>query len=222
MASNKHAFWQALVITIIIFAIGFIFGFFLEVFRGDKMESVLLNSEINLLDEQLRANTEDYFKITCNETKEGLFNFADKIYYEAKKLEKYENSEKFSETLFLIHKRYDLLRMMLWVESIKAKQNCMSDFHTVVYLYEYDTEDIDKKSKQEFFSRLLFDLKSKNPGKVLLIPIAVDTGLDSVNLTTRSYNISNYPAIVIDEKKVINEVIKFDDFEKEVLSSRKQ
>src|SRR3989344_8520809 len=218
--NNKNAFWQALIFTIIIFVVGFIFGFFLEVFRGDKMELVLLNSEINLLDEQLRANTGDYFNITCNETKEGLFNFADRIYYEAIKLEKYENSERFSETLFLIHKRYDLLRMMLWSESIKAKKECPSDFHTAVYLYEYNTEEIEKRSKQAFFSRLLFDLKTKNPDKVLLIPMAIDTGLDSINLSTRSYNISSYPVIIIDEKKVVNEVIKFDDFEREVLSSK--
>ena len=217
--NNEHAFWQALVFTFIIFIIGFIFGFFLEVFRGDKMESVLLNSEINLLDEQLRASTGDYFNISCNEIEEGLFNFADKIYYESIKLEKYERSERFSETLFLIHKRYDLLRMMLWGETIKAKKDCKSDFHTVVYLYEYETEDIDKQSKQAFFSRLLFDLKTKNPDKVLLIPIAVNTELDSVNLSTRSYNISSYPVIIVDEKKIFTEVIKFGDFEREVLNN---
>ncbi|MBS3092794.1 hypothetical protein J4466_05240 [Candidatus Pacearchaeota archaeon] len=218
--NNKNAFWQALIFTIIIFVVGFIFGFFLEVFRGDKMELVLLNSEINLLDEQLRANTGDYFNITCNETKEGLFNFADRIYYEAIKLEKYENSERFSETLFLIHKRYDLLRMMLWSESIKAKKECTSDFHTVVYLYEYDIEDLGKQSKQVFFSRLLFDLKTKNPDKILLIPLAVNTELDSVNLSVRNYNISTYPVIIVDEKKIFIDVIKFDDFEREVLGSK--
>ena len=216
---NRDVFWQALLATAIIFAIGFIFGFFLEVFRGDKMEAVLLNSEINLLDEQLRTNVAGEFNVSCKDMKEGLFSFANTIYYDAIKLEKYEASEKFRETLFLIHKRYDLLRMMLWLESIEVKNKCKNNLHTVVYLYEFNTEDIDKKSKQVFFSRLLFDLKSKNPDKVLLIPIAIDTGLDSVNLTTRSYNISNYPVIIVDEKKIFNDVIKFDDFEREVLNN---
>lgn len=216
MVSNKHAFWMALVFTVVIFSIGMIFGFFLETYRSDKVENVLLNSEINLLDEQIRQNVIGDFNVSCNNIKESTFNFANKIYTDALKLENYDKSTKFTDTLFLLHKRYDLLRMMLWDESVQIKERCKTDFHTVVYIYEYNTDNIYINSKQTFFSNLLLDLKNKYPNEILLIPMAGNTDLSSVNLTMQTYNITAFPVIIIDEKKVFSEIIKLDDLEKEV------
>ena len=49
---SKHVFWQALVFTVIIFAMGLILGFYLESSRTNEVELRLLGSEVNLLDEQ--------------------------------------------------------------------------------------------------------------------------------------------------------------------------
>ncbi|MEK6891366.1 MAG: hypothetical protein AABX03_04485 [Nanoarchaeota archaeon] len=217
----KHAFWQALFVTIIIFFLGIIIGFFLESFRSDKLGTTLINSEINLLDQQLRENVIGNFNVSCNQAVNSSFVFADKIYSEARRLEDFDQSSKFTETLFLLHKRYDLLRMMLWTESIKIKNQCKSthNFHTVVYLYEYNTKEIDQVSKQKFFSRALSELKDKYPDKVLLIPIAADMDLESVNLAVNKYGIEKYPVIIIDEKKVIDNVITSEQLEKDVFSS---
>ena len=68
--------------------------------------------------------------------------------------------------------------------------------------------------KQLFFSRLLEDLKNKHSEEVLLIPIAVNLELDSVELAISKYQINNLPAVIIDEEKVVDEVISFEDFEK--------
>lgn len=211
--NSKHAFWQALVFAIVVFGIGLILGFFLESYRADRVQFNLMDSEINILDDQIRNRIIGEFDIDCDVAVQSTFNFADKIYREAVKLESYDSASKISDSFLILHRRYDLLRTLLWVESVKLREECESDFHTVVYLYDYGTEDIDIRSKQLFYARLLLDLKNKYPQQVILIPIATDTNLESVDLLVGKYEISEFPSIVVDEREVVNEVITFEEFE---------
>ncbi|MBI2449200.1 hypothetical protein HYV49_02800, partial [Candidatus Pacearchaeota archaeon] len=56
------------------------------------------------------------------------------------------------------------------------------------------------------FSNLLGDLKNKYGGEIMLIPIAGDNNLTSVSLMMNRYNITELPAILIDEKIKIYEL----------------
>ncbi len=214
MVNNKNVFWQALVFTIIIFLFGVMIGFFLESNRSEKVERVLLNSEINLLDEQIRGRSIDDFEVDCSLATNSTFEYADKIYSEAVNLEEYDSASKFRDSMKILHKRYDLLRMILWSESMNLRERCNNDFHTVVYFYSYQSEDVDLRAKQLFYSRLLADLKSEHPDEVLLIPIAADMDLASVNLVMEKYGIENIPSILIDEKTIIEDIITLEDLEK--------
>ncbi len=220
MVNTKHAFWQALIFTIIIFGIGLLMGFFLENSRSDKIESNLLNSEINLLDQQIRDRGINQFNISCGDTKQSTFLFADKIYDEARQLEEYDSKSKFSDTLKILHKRYDLLRMILWMESIEMKEKCNEDYHTIVYLFDYASDNINTKAEQASISKVLIDIKNKYGNRILLIPIAANLDLESVNLVKEKYNISKAPIIIIDEKTVITELPTFNKLEKAIFESR--
>ena len=55
MVNSKHAFWQALIFTIIIFIIGLIFGYFVENSRSNGAQVTLMQSEASFLDEQIRG-----------------------------------------------------------------------------------------------------------------------------------------------------------------------
>ena len=211
--NNKHAFWQALVVAVIVFGVGILLGFFLESYRSNEIQLNIMAAEINVLDEQLRNKIIENFDVNCELATKSSFSFADKIYLEAEKLERYDEASKFTETLLVLHKRYDLLRALLWTEIVDLKERCNEDFHTVVYFYDYGTENIDISSKQLFYSRLLFDLKSKYPDEVILIPIAIDTGLESVRLLVENYNIDEFPAIVVDEYEIIDGIITFEELE---------
>lgn len=215
---NKYSFLQALIVTIIIFAVGLIFGFFLESFRADKTQNLLLNSEINLQDEQLRNSVISNFNLSCEDSSESLFNFANKIYEEAVQLEEYDKTTKFTDSLFLMHKKYDLLRMMLWIESANIKKHCKPDFHTIVYIYDYKTEEVDKVSMQNFYSKALIDIKTKYPNEILLIPIAGNTNLESVNLALKSHNITEIPCIIIDDTKKITGVFTLQQIEQAIFA----
>lgn len=220
MVNSKYAFWQALIFTVVVFGLGLVLGFFLEGFRANSVEVNLMHSEVDLLDAQIRNRVSEDFDIDCNIEKEKTFEFADKIYSDVFKLEEYDTSSKFTDTLKIVHSRYDLLRMMLWTEAIRNKKICDSDFHTVVYFFNYTTDNIEIKARQATFSRLLFDLKQKSAGKVLLIPIAVDLKLSSVDTVLQSYNINSIPAVLIDENKVVENIPTYDELEKDVFEIR--
>ena len=214
MVGSKSAFWQALVFTIIVFAIGLIFGFYLESSRASTVEISLLGSEINLLDQQLRGEIIKNSNVDCKISLESTFAFADKVYEEAVKLEEYESSSKFNrETMLVLHKRYDLLRTMFWLEAVTLKARCPT-FHTVVYFFDYGTEDIKIKARQTFFSNLLMDVKNKNPGRILLIPIAADLDLAAVDMAMQNYKVRSSPMILIDEKEMVGDVITSKELEK--------
>lgn len=216
--SSKHVFWQALVFTIIVFGAGLIFGYYLESSRADASEIRVLNSELNILDEQIRAGLLGSANISCEEALESTFSFADKIYDEAVQLEKYDAVSKFNTDMMrLIHKRYDLLRVMLWNEGISLKKRC-GTFHTIVYVFDYGTEDVDIRARQTYFSRVLMDMKNEHPDEILLIPIAGNLELASIEVIKKNYNI-NSTSILADEKNLIDEIITYEELEDIVFKS---
>jgi len=216
---SKHVLWQALVFTIIIFAVGLIFGFYLESLRASTVELNLLSSEINLLDEQLRGKIVENSNLSCEIALDSTFAFADKVYDEALKLEEYDSSSKFNgDTLLILHKRYDLLRAMFWTEAVTLKKRCPS-FHTVVYFFDYASDDINIKAKQAFFSNLLRTVKEENPNKILLIPIAADLDLAAVDIAMQTYKVNSSPMILIDETKRVSDVITEKEFKDLILGS---
>jgi hypothetical protein len=164
------------------------------------------------MDDQVRNRVVTDFNVNCDLATESVFQFADEVYEDALQLERYDAASQFGETFFILHRRYDLLRSLLWTESLELKRKCGNEVHTIVYFYEFQTEDLDKSSKQLFYSRLLLDVKLAYPNKVLLIPIAVDTDLSTVDLLTMNFGITEFPSILIDEREIVDEVVTFDDF----------
>jgi len=214
MVNTKHAFWQALFSAILIFGVGLILGFYFENSRNQQVEKNLINSEVNVLDSQLMQQINENFDIGCTESKEKLIALADSIYSEAQLLEKYSSSSQLTDILEVLHKRYDILRLILWTQSIELKKKCGSDFNTVVYIYQYKDPSVKVKSEQITFSRFLEDLKVKYGQEIILIPIAGDLDLKSVDLVKNSYSIDSYPAIIVNEEQVIRSVDELKDIEK--------
>lgn len=217
--NNKHIFWQALVVSLVIFSLGFVLGFFLESYRIESIQTNLILSEANLLDEQLRLEAIGRFGINCSSAKFGLFDFADRVYYEALSLESYGKSSQLKSSFFVLHKKYDLLRTLLWMESLSLRERCGNDFHTVVYLYYYDEQNSELRAEQLYFSRLLREFKERNPEEVLLVPIAVNTELSSLDLIISKYGVNNFPAVIVDENHVLTEIVSTEELEKIVFES---
>ncbi|MFA5723513.1 MAG: hypothetical protein WC979_04620 [Candidatus Pacearchaeota archaeon] len=216
--SQKHVFWQALIITLVVFSLGIIAGVLLENFRTNQVNSLVVQSELNLLDIRLQNQIYSTTKFNCKMAISENLKFADKTYEEAKTLDRYEKANVITEDLKVAHKKYDLLRSTLLLNSMIIREKCNSSYSEVVYFYQYNNPDMDLKAKESVFSKLLGELKQIKGDSILLIPIAADNNLSSINLLLDKYNVSeeDLPIIIIDGKTRITEIENIDDLKKRI------
>jgi len=201
LKSKKHVFWEALVITIAIFLVGLFTGILVETGNSNKIGNLYIQSEISLVDGTAISQLSEEFELDCDSLKENNIAFANKIYEEAALLEQYETAGKLTDSMKLLHKKYDLLRTLLWMGNQHSLKRC-DNYDLIVYLYEYEAEEIGKKATQKVWSKILLDLKEEE-SDTLLIPIAADQELTSLNLLMEEYKITKLPALIINNDKVL-------------------
>ncbi|MCF7910477.1 hypothetical protein K9L16_02285 [Candidatus Pacearchaeota archaeon] len=214
LKSRKHVFWEALFVTLIIFITGLLLGIWIESLRISTINEYFAESEILLMDTIALNNLFDMEKINCSRMIKLNIKFADRIYEEARQLEQYEGSERLSEGLKIAHKRYDLMRTLLWINTFELETLCSENPITVVYLYELETEDLAQKATQNVWSRILSDLKEKKGNEILLIPIATDRGISSLNSLIENYEINSSPVVIIENEIVLEKLTSVEELEK--------
>lgn len=214
--SQKHVFWQTLIVTVFIFGVGIVFGIILENWRTGKIDELYQRSEISLLDIKLQSEIYSMGDFNCNTAINENFLFAERIYNEAKLLERYESASTISESLKSRHKKYDILRANLFINSLKIKEYCNVSYHDIVYIYRLNNQSIDTKARQNVFSRVLNDLKESRGSKVLLIPMAGDNDVVSINLIMDRFNLAKeeLPLILIDGKYIIRDLETVEELQK--------
>jgi hypothetical protein len=108
------------------------------------------------------------------------------------------------------------MRTFLWINSIRTFNTCsgQTNFNVVVYLYEYETRDLTKKATQSVWSKILFDLKQEVAGDIVLIPIAVDSNLSSLDYLLSDYNIEEYPVVIVNNRYVISDLTSVDEIKR--------
>jgi hypothetical protein len=212
--NQKRFFLYALFLTIVIFNIGIFMGYMLESSRIDKINNLYVNAETELLDQIIQKDALSIIDLDCNSLIQENIKFGDNIFSEALLIQKYEEANKINDNIIFQHKRFDLLRTLFWINSIKIKQRCNSDYHNIVYFYKYNNPSLAEESKQRFFSNLLTEIKDKEKDNVMLIPISGDNDIPSISLLTKEYTITELPTILIDEKVKITDVKTINDIEK--------
>lgn len=201
LESKKHVFWQAFFLTTLFFFLGLVLGIYLEQTRIDNTNIAFYQSEASLYDSFALGKLLDNPLVSCGDLKMAGVDFANQIYEEARELERFDNSNKLTDSLKTIHRKYDLLRTLLWMNMIEVKENC-GKINTVVYLYKYNADDIKIRSKQIVWSRILQDLKNQRGNEVILIPIAADQDIVSLDYLVRTYGVREFPAVVLNEENV--------------------
>ena len=203
---NKRNFWEAFVIALFIFGVGILLGFLIEANRASRISEDFQLSELSMLDMRAQSDLFDLNNIECGNALNETISFANRIYDEARQLEKYEGANQIGKEIIQQHKKYDILRALLFANTLKIKEKCNSSFYTLLYLYEYQTEDIEKRSRQEIFSNKLLTLKNEKGEKLLLIPLAGNIESNSIAYIMKVYGISSLPTILINEKYKIETI----------------
>lgn len=214
LKSKKHVFWEALLVTVLIFGFGILLGIAFESTRINNFNDYYTSSEISLMDIVVFNSMIDSGSSSCEIIIKSELAFADKIYLEAKKLESFESIGRLSNSLWLLHKKYDLLRTLLWVSSTKISEKCPKSINSVVYLYEFNPKDLTQKATQSVWGKILSDLKNEHGKKVLLIPIAVDSALGSLDSIVSSFNITSYPVVIINNEHFFSKLESVKEIEK--------
>ena len=90
--NDKHVFWQALVLTIIVFNFGIFLGYMLESSRVGKVSQLYAESELSLLDVKIQSELYNFDTgINCDAAVKENINFADRVFEDAKVLDRFEN-----------------------------------------------------------------------------------------------------------------------------------
>ena len=210
---NKHVFWQALVVALIIFWTGLLLGTYFERARIDEIQGFYFDSETEIFDLNLVSDILKGNETNCEIFASQSILFADRIYAEALQLEKYDSSNKITEEAVSLHKRYDLLRVMLWKSIVENKKTCKEKINTVVYLYDYVDTPINEKAIQGTMSNFLVDLKKNKGSKIILIPIATDTGVKSLDISREIYKLEKVPVIFVNEEFKVESLDSLDKIE---------
>lgn len=205
LKSRKNVFWEALVVTIVIFLAGLLFGIYMENSRSDEIDQFYTQSEISLTDTVSFSSILEKDDIDCDVVKQANLDLANKVYEEAVLLEQYEESGRITDGMKLLHRKYDLLRTIMWASNQDSMDRC-NNYDLVVYLYEYDTEEVKAKATQSVWSKILRDLKEERGDDLLLIPIAADQNLTSLDLLMEKHDVSSFPAIVVNNEEVLYEL----------------
>ena len=201
LESKKHVFWQAFFLTTLFFFLGLVLGVYLEQTRVDNINIAFYQSEVSLYDSFALGKLLDNPLVSCEDLEMAGIDFANQIYEEARELERFDNSNKLTDSLKTIHRKYDLLRTLLWMNMIEVKENC-GKINTIVYLYKYNADDIKIMSKQIVWSRILQDLKNERGNEVILIPIAADQDIVSLDYLIKTYGVREFPAVILNEEDV--------------------
>ena len=204
-------FLQALVLTIVVMLIGMYIGMSMEQNRLVKVNDYFVESEVMLLDVMAHDNMISSLGVSCDELEKSNINLLNDIYSQAILLEEYEKSGKITDTIKVLHKKYDALRSYMWINSIKIKEKCGSDFDTIVYLYNYDEKELTKKAEQNVWSKVLYEIKQEKGDSVVLIPMAVDTNLKSLDILLKEYSVDTYPSVLINEDIVFDRLVDKED-----------
>jgi hypothetical protein len=214
MKSERHSFWQALVVALVIFWSGILLGFLFESNRANNLEDFYFSAETDIFDVQLSRDILSQIEFNCDIVLRENIDFADRIFEEAKELEKYDAANKITDDVLDLHKRYDLLRVMLWNNAIFLQEECPGKTNVVVYLYEYKKPSVDQGSRQIAFNKVLSDTKEKHGDKVLLIPIAADTGVKSLELFKEKYDMWNTPVVLVNGENKFDDLFKMEELER--------
>jgi len=196
-------FLESFTLTVLIFLLGIFLGLFFEMYRVQSISDNYANYEIQSLDLKLQNY---YYQImdknSCESAIEQNFIFADDLYKDGLRIEKYEEAEQLTKNIITEKKRYVLLKTELWLNSIILKEKCGNPFNTVVYFYS-NNPDLTTDAQQDIISNILGEVKKNAGDKVVLLPIAGDIGLGIVDLQVRNYDINSFPAVLINENEVL-------------------
>ncbi len=206
-----NAYFKAGILSIFIFLSGLAFGIFIDNYRISEIRKEISQVEISSLDALLLSSYfQKFSKNVCEDALEMNLKFNEEIYSEGKRIEESVKTNLFTPELDNEWRRYILLQVQFWLNSIELKKNCNFNYSNVVHFFKFKISDPQEIAINKLQSEILLSLKEKCGRKIMLIPITVDNNLTIVDSLIRNYNIKEFPSILINEEKLFSGLTSFE------------
>lgn len=203
----RRVYIQAGILSLLVFFIGIMAGIWIDNARLGGIRSSLSESDINSYDARLlNAYLQRFGKEYCSVALEQNLAYNERIYNEGSKIESKISANIFTPEVEQEWRRYTLLQTQFWLNSVELKEKCNFDYHTVVHLFRQKNTTTAEEINSKVQASVLLDLKEKCGNKIMLIPITKDTNLIVVEAIAKQFDISEYPAVIVDESFVFQGV----------------
>jgi len=205
---QTDVFWKAAVLTAIVFIAGIQLGVWLDEGRLQEIEQTLTESDLLFNDIRLQTMFYDSFLSKspefCSIAETANLAYNDRIYQEGLRIERYELANRFTQGMLQDRRRYALQQLQFWANALKIKELCDSGYSTILHMWQYDTKNISEvELPQKLQSATLLELKEKCGPRLMLSNAPVDLNLTSVDFLIKNYNITQMPALIINEETVL-------------------
>jgi len=203
----RRVYIQAGILSLLVFLIGIMAGIWIDNTRIGGIRDSLSEADINSYDARLlNSYLQRFGKEYCDVALEQNLAYNGKIYGEGRKIEDKINADIFTPEVEQEWRRYTLLQIQFWLNSVELKEKCGFDYHTAVHLFRQKDTTNAEEINNKVQSGILLDLKEVCGNKVMLIPITADTDLIVADAIAKQFSVSEYPAVIIDESFVFQGV----------------
>ncbi len=199
----KNLTITALLATTLLFLIVLGISLILEFARTEEISNSLVETDVLWNDARFFGNYVEASSLTnesCDLLAEENRILGDRIYSQGLKIEKYEGANKLTDSLLTEKKRYALLDLQFWQNSIQIRNMCNSPFSTVIYFYS----QYNSTSGQKTMDRVLGNFKQRCGDATIYITFPVDMDLASIDIISKTYNITKIPSVLINEQTVLS------------------
>jgi len=198
-----NVFVKAALLTAVVFSLGVFVGVWLDVARLDEVTAAIEGINDRWSDARMQTMYYQIFEKApgfCDAAMKSNLDFNAKIYEEGAKIERYESVNKFTPSLLMEKRRYALLQLQFWMNSIQLREACDTDYNTLVYLYSVNESFT---MDQHLQSAVLLDAKDKCGPGLMLTPLPADIGIETIELVKSNFGITQFPALIVNERVVL-------------------
>jgi hypothetical protein len=198
---NSFRFYAiiAFFLTFIVFFSGFSIGFLINDFKQKD-----LNADLTLIKDSVEKNQVEIAlmnylndNISCDYMKLRVSSINEKVYDLGIKVGNYEdNNGVLNEDYYNLKKSYINSLINNWINVNNAKDLCKLNYSTILYFYSLK-ETCPECEKQTVVLSAIKELYGIN---ALIYSIDSTLELDTVNILRYSYNVTQYPSLVINGK----------------------
>lgn len=198
---KKYRYVAAIILTLLVFSLGVLASNLADDKRQSDLQTQLQDDTTDIQSKQLLMRYlegED----SCELRQEGLTQIIEGYNNRLERVQSYEEQSFFQESQFRsIRRSYVLSGIEYWMFAEETDAECQSySTNTILFFTSDNCEKCDEQGQK------LSDIKRIYGEDVLIFSIYTDLDDSMINLLTEQYNISQTPALVVNENVTLRDV----------------